>query len=291
MNIGRNRLIAAKRMYNMDEGWAWFTTLYGGLNSEQRVVYDNIMLTVSENNGGLFFVYESGSTGKTYLWKTIIAWIRSMGKIVLSVASSGIALLLLPGGRTTHSRFRILLELDNESCCGIDHRHAFKAVDRTFRDICKHDNPNADNEVFGGKLVVLGGDLRQILPVIPNAPQAVVVASAINKDEMMRFNNWLLSMGDGTLHSVVIDNEDEATWIEIPDDLLLPTCNNPIEAIVSKKPVFTNGQVYVVSSRVTSRAGLRFYIDNGGDCANNLTQNIVYKEVFYNLPIVNVEQP
>nr|GFB40658.1 hypothetical protein [Tanacetum cinerariifolium] len=133
---------------------------------------------------------------------------------------------------------------------------------RTFWDICKHDNPNAENEVFGGKVVVLGGDFRQILSVIPNAPRAVVVASAINKssvtfdncrvfvlttnmrlldlsldvthrDEMIYFNNWLLSMGDGTLHSVAIDNEDEATWMEIPDDLLLPTCDNPIEAIVS----------------------------------------------------------
>nr|GEW57567.1 hypothetical protein [Tanacetum cinerariifolium] len=225
--------------------------------------------------------------GKTYLWKTIIAWIRSMGKIVLSVASYGIASLLLPNGRTAHLRFCIPLELDNESCCGIDvvpylaclireaafiiwdkeplqHRYVFEAVDRTFRYVYKHDNPNAENEVFGGKVVVLSGDFRQILPVISNASRAVVVASAINKslaiwdncrvfvlttnmrlsdpsldvahrDEMMRFNNWLLSMRYGTLHSIAINNEDEATWIEIPDDLLLPTCDNPIKAIVSSE--------------------------------------------------------
>ena len=56
-----------------------------------------------------------------------------------------------------------------------------------------------------------------------------------------------------------------------------------------EKPVFNHEQLYVAASRVTSRAGLRFYIDNGGICANNMTKNIVYKEVFYNLPrgIVN----
>ncbi|XP_076919538.1 uncharacterized protein LOC143580381 [Bidens hawaiensis] len=45
-----------------------------------------------------------GGTGKTYLWKTLCASIRSQGKIVLSVAPSGIASLLLSGGRTAHSR-------------------------------------------------------------------------------------------------------------------------------------------------------------------------------------------
>jgi ATP-dependent DNA helicase PIF1 len=42
-------------------------------------------------------------------------------------------------------------------------------------------------------------------------------------------------------------------------------------------PVFTHGQLYVVASRVTSRDGLRFYIDNGDKCPNNLTRNVVFK--------------
>jgi hypothetical protein len=47
-----------------------------------------------------------------YLWNSIITFLRSRKHIVLSVASSGVASLLLPGGRTTHSRFKIPCELD-----------------------------------------------------------------------------------------------------------------------------------------------------------------------------------
>nr|GEU79291.1 retrovirus-related Pol polyprotein from transposon TNT 1-94 [Tanacetum cinerariifolium] len=52
-----------------------------------------------------------GGTRKTFLYKTIISRLRSERKIVLAVASSGIASLLLPAGRTVHSRFVIPLEL------------------------------------------------------------------------------------------------------------------------------------------------------------------------------------
>ena len=40
------------------------------------------------------------------------------------------------------------------------HRHHLEAFDRTLRDIAGSDEP------FGGKVLVLGGDFRQILPVI-----------------------------------------------------------------------------------------------------------------------------
>ncbi|GJT16427.1 ATP-dependent DNA helicase PIF4-like protein [Tanacetum coccineum] len=113
------------------------------------------MQCVAARNGGVFFVYGCGGTGKTYLWRTIISRIRLTGKVVLSVALSGIASLLLPSGCTSHSMFRILIDLDKDSCCAIDvtsdlaelikiaeliirdeaplqHRRAFEAVDHTF---------------------------------------------------------------------------------------------------------------------------------------------------------------
>ncbi|XP_031090969.1 uncharacterized protein LOC115995964 [Ipomoea triloba] len=89
------------------------------LTDEQKVVYDTIINDVLQQHGGMYFVYGYGGTGKTFVWKAISAKIRSNGDIVLNVASSGIASLLLPGGRTAHSRFAIPIVLTEDSTCNI----------------------------------------------------------------------------------------------------------------------------------------------------------------------------
>jgi len=76
----------------------------------------------------------------------------------VAVASSGVASLLLPNGRTAHSRFRIPIDLDELSICDIKrgtkladlivktdliiwdealmtNRQCFEALDRSLRDI------------------------------------------------------------------------------------------------------------------------------------------------------------
>lgn len=64
-----------------------------------------------------FFVDGPGGTGKTFLYTVLLAAVRARGGIALSVASSGIAALLLEGGRTAHSRFKIPIQLDEASTC------------------------------------------------------------------------------------------------------------------------------------------------------------------------------
>ena len=86
--------------------------------SNKKSIYD-LIINASTTVQELVFVYGHGGTGKTFLWKTIISALRSEGKIVLAVASSGIASLLLPSGRTAHSRFKLPLELIDESLCKI----------------------------------------------------------------------------------------------------------------------------------------------------------------------------
>jgi hypothetical protein len=66
------------------------------------------------------------------------------------------------------------------------HRHAFEALDRTFRDLLSRQTEGAGSLVFGGKVVVLGGDLRQILPVVEGGGRAQVVDAAIVNSQLWK---------------------------------------------------------------------------------------------------------
>ena len=58
-----------------------------------------------------------GGTGKTYLYRALLAKVRSMDLIAVATATSGIAASIMPGGRTAHSRFKIPIKLtDNRMC-------------------------------------------------------------------------------------------------------------------------------------------------------------------------------
>ena len=56
----------------------------------------------------------------------------------------------------------------------MSHKLNLEALDRTLREITDTDQP------FGGKTMLLSGDFRQCLPVIPHANQAEVVDAALN---------------------------------------------------------------------------------------------------------------
>ncbi|XP_035842064.1 uncharacterized protein LOC110923839 [Helianthus annuus] len=172
------------------------------LNDDQRAVFNEIMDAVRSGNGGVFFVYGYGGTGKTFLWKTLAACIRCNGQIVINVASSGIASLLLSRGRTAHSRFHIPINLNEDSVCHIKpnteianllneakliiwdeapmvHKHAFEALDRTLKDVLSVGDSRNSEIPFGGKAIVFGGDFRQILPVVQNGSRQDIVHASL----------------------------------------------------------------------------------------------------------------
>lgn len=58
-------------------------------------------------------------------------------------------------------------------------KYAFEAVDKTFKDILTVKNPEVAEKPFGGKTTILGGDFRQILPVIPTGRRPEIVKACI----------------------------------------------------------------------------------------------------------------
>ncbi|XP_031099712.1 uncharacterized protein LOC116003911 [Ipomoea triloba] len=80
---------------------------------------------------------------------------------------------------------------------------------------------------FGNKTVVLGGDFRQILPVIPKGSRQDVVGASINSSYLWN-NCKIVGIGDGEFGV----ETDGNTNIDIPKDNLLQIQGDPIEAIV-----------------------------------------------------------
>ncbi|XP_057719952.1 uncharacterized protein LOC130934394 [Arachis stenosperma] len=110
--------------------------------------------------------------------------IRLRGDIVLNIASSGIASLLLPNGRTAHSRFKIPLNITKDFVCNIKPgssqvmlllkakliiwdetpmviRYCYKTLDKSLGDIMRFSPTYNKDFSFGGKVVVLGEDLNK----------------------------------------------------------------------------------------------------------------------------------
>ncbi|XP_074320257.1 uncharacterized protein LOC141657045 isoform X1 [Silene latifolia] len=220
------------------------------LNAQQRTAYKAIMHHVKTSKAGAFFIDGPGGTGKTFLYGALYAKVRSMGKICLPTASSGIAASNLPTGRTTHSRFKIPLDTDETLTCDVSKQSSLacllretslfiwdeasmakkqniEAVDMLLKDVC------SNSELFGGKVIVFGGDFRQVLPVLPRRTQqeavdASIVSSALwpqltkfSLTENIRaradpkFSEFLLKLGNGELQS------SEKGMIELPEELIL----------------------------------------------------------------------
>ena len=64
------------------------------------------------------------------------------------------------------------------------HRFAFEAVDRTLRDLMKAIDPVLEDQPFGGKVMVFGGDFRQILPVVPRSEREATVGACFSRSHL-----------------------------------------------------------------------------------------------------------
>ena len=171
------------------------TIQYDLLNNDQKNFVNNVMEslnkhkhndTTNENYRKCFYLDGPGGTGKSYTYNTLYHLAKSYGFDVLCMAPTGIAALLLPEGRTIHytgglnppihansitklskgsarSKALLLADLIILDEAPMANKHLLEAFERTLRYLCD------SNDAFANKIVVLGGDFRQLLPVIQGA--------------------------------------------------------------------------------------------------------------------------
>ncbi|XP_077237222.1 uncharacterized protein LOC143878892 [Tasmannia lanceolata] len=184
---------------------------YRHLTSERLSIFNTILDSCINDAGGFYFVYGSGGTG----------------------------------GRTAHSRFKILLNPPDDSTCMIKprselavlikkatliiwdeapmmHRYAIEAVDRTLKDVLKHTSDGA-SKFSEAKLLYLERNIRVLQQGM----------SSTKCNEVTAFANWLLDIGNGSSPTISIDNHSEADWIRIPDDMLIDTYDNGIIQLIT----------------------------------------------------------
>ena len=283
-NHDSNVLIVDERNYNRGELIATLDSDLGKMTAEQRKVFNEITDAVKEDKGGMFFVYGFGGTGKTFIWKLLSAAIRSRGDIVLNVALSGIASLLLPGGRTAHSRFGIPLSPDEFSTCTMTHgtdqanlvkeasliiwdeapmmsKHCFEALDRSLKDIVG----SKTKKPFGGKVVVFGSDFRQILPVIYGGSRADIVLASLNSSylwehcKVLKLTKNMRLLSVGLTPEEATDIKDFYEWILDVGDGKLSEPNDG-EALIDIPEEFlildTNEPIEAISKAVYGESSL-----------------------------------
>lgn len=270
-----NRFIAEQLDYDPDEQAAKAAQYIARLNPEQRAAFNAVMQSITDAAGTTFFVNGQAGTGKTFLYQALCAQIRSQRKIVLCVASSGIAALLLPGGRTAHSMFKIpigeilddnilpirknspLAELIRVAVAVIwdeaamQNRHCFEICSRSFKDLRSNDRP------FGGLTVVLGGDFQQIPPVVEHGAKPQIINASLISSPIWRklkllqlrinmrvgrdeqeWTRWLTQTGHGR-------NLDDSGRVQLPAHM---RCGNHVSDLI--KSIYQDIHRYRVRTEI-----------------------------------------
>ena len=142
------------------------------------------------------FMEGPAGTGKTFTYNECLKELERRGVSHVATSFSGIASTLLRKGQTVHSAFKLPVPVLDGARCNIDvnsrradvllHSHLFiidevsmlpapalQAIDLCLQDICRNNIP------FGGKTILLGGDFRQVLPIIPRANPATIIENTV----------------------------------------------------------------------------------------------------------------
>uniref|UniRef100_A0A914DCA3 ATP-dependent DNA helicase n=1 Tax=Acrobeloides nanus TaxID=290746 RepID=A0A914DCA3_9BILA len=201
------------------------------LNRKQKIVVKHVLEKVDElyngtlDNGCIMMAGQGGS-GKTYVIETLCHLFRGCGIKYKTSSWMGIAASMLPDGRTMHKTFGLPFEMDKNASSNakpnnkigkelintkvfiIDEismvsKYALEIIDRKLRELT-----GKTSIPFGGKVIIICGDFRQILPI----ERVAVDKSKGNKIKNVVWKEVLLDAED---FFNVIDEEVDDRVIEM----------------------------------------------------------------------------
>lgn len=223
-------------------------------NEKQREAFELIRHSLDNDEGSrCFFLDGPGGSGKTFLYRSLLSFVRGRGETALPFATTGIAAILLKGGRTAHSGFKLPVPLleTSVSSMRINSKEAnvlkeakliiideitmlpkdgLRVIDKLLTEIMGNNRP------FGGKVFVVGGDFRQTLPVVPHGTQVEIVETCVKSSPLWKdfktlplsvnmrsegqneHNEWLLRVGQGS--TPLIPQLRDPEMIEIPRSMI-----------------------------------------------------------------------
>ena len=229
---------------------------------------------VTQHSQHCYFIDGRGGTGKTFLLNLLLDKVRLLPDatgahycVAVATSSTGVTAKLLHGGRTAHTQFKISLDATHPSCNVTpdsqlgeflrsasliiwDEAAASNKLNVEAFNVLMQ-NITQNNHLFGGKVVVLGGDFRQTLPIVKKGTRADVVQICLNQSfiwDMLHkrqlivnmrlaqapahlramateYDEWLLNIGNGKHVKVFPGDAALDEYVEIPKELLLE-CQN-----------------------------------------------------------------
>jgi len=304
---------------------------YDKLNDGQMALIDELELALKTKSDSpnfatvtrLFFLTGSGGTGKTFLYNTAICRFRKQQIKVIPTASTGVAATLLFSGTTAHSAFRLGInvlpgetpKISHESIYGRRIREAEfiiidevsqlnKVVIELIEKLCREMAPiptrfcdigtkrDMRSHLFGGKVVLLGGDWKQSLPVVKREPLAGQVAACFLSSDTLyphfkqvkltqnmrvapdevEFCKWLESIGTGKLDSV-----------ELPDAMVAHSYQELIDhaygPLASEDPIKALEGLILATIHPDVKAGNKLLLDRApGQVVKYLSEDTSLKE-------------
>ncbi|XP_044597177.1 uncharacterized protein LOC123273764 [Cotesia glomerata] len=241
---------------------------YDKLNIRQKGVVNYVLSLVDNNhnndvNSNCIFIDRPDGSGKTFIYTTLCELLKDKNKNVCTMAYTGIAATLLPNGKTVHKTFGLPVPMFSDSSSNVkpnskhgiylsdvdvfiwdeapmSPRYALEIVNRTLQDIMNNYIP------FGGKIMILGGDFRQLLPVQAHATRTETINLSIKFSSLWKhfrtfslqqnmralpeekeFVQFLLDIGNGKINDI----DDK---LVLPNQCLVSTRNNIITDVYQK---------------------------------------------------------